>query len=81
MPEDFQGKNGLDEDLREFYLLLERYEKEKIPEIKWALENQQEDIFFSVKHRTLEYHITDDVARGINSYLAGLLKEVFDDSF
>jgi len=75
MPEDFKDMGGLDEDLREFYYLLEKYKADRTGLNKVILENQHEDLFFSLKHRALEGFITDELWWEINDYVGGLVSD------
>ena len=75
MPENFSGKNGLDEELKEFYRLLENYQTDKSGINKALLENQYEDVFFSLKHRVLEGLVSEGLWNEINEYLGGLFND------
>ena len=74
MPKDFENMNGLDEDLREFYIQLEQRDNQSK---KWnrPFEDARKILFYSLKHRSVEGYITDTLKNEIYEYLGGL----FDD--
>lgn len=52
--------------------MLEKYQNDKTGINKALLENQYEDVFFSLKHRVLEGLISEKLWHEINEYLGGL---------
>ena len=53
-PDDFRGMLNLADELITFYKLHELYNKERTIRNKFAFEKHGRDLFFTIKHRTLE---------------------------
>ena len=74
-PESFSGILGVSEDLRLFYQRHTEYTAEKSLHNRLALEKQSRDLFFTIKHRTLEGSISRDMANGLREYMEDLLDD------
>ena len=72
-PEDYKEILGMYDDLTNFYILHEAYEKEKTMHNRFSLEKHSRDFFFTLKHRELEGSLTHIVATEIRDYMGGLL--------
>jgi len=75
MPEDFKGLYTIEQDLMDFYHLLEQYNADKTGINKTTLENQYEDLFFTLKHNFLNGFITEELWHEINEYVGGLIDD------
>ena len=74
-PTNFEQVLGLAGELVLFYKLHEEYEKDKMFSNRGSLEKHSVDLFFTLKHRSLEGAITRDTAYGIKKYMEELLYE------
>ena len=75
MPDDFKGMNGLDEELNQFYIALEKYKEDATLENKISLLTRRESLHFGIKHRYLEGFFNEVKRETLYRYLGGLLDD------
>ena len=75
MPSDFEGVNGLDEELKEFYIALEEKKNDASLESKVHLLTRRESLYFAIKHRHLEGFFNEVKREALLEYLGGLLDD------
>ena len=72
-PEDFRGMLNLSDELIAFYKLHEIYNREKTTRSRFALEKHGRDLFFTIKHRTLEGNLKRITAEDLREYMEELM--------
>jgi len=75
-PDDFNQILGLSGELATFYKLHEKYNQDRTKDSRFALEKHGRDLFFTIKHRSLEGAITVTTAHEIREHMEELL---YDD--
>ena len=75
-PADFEGILGLSNELEEFYRLYEKYSIDKVQNNRFALKDQWENLYYTIKAREVEGAINPIKAGEIRSCLEDLL---YDD--
>ena len=74
-PADFSQVLGLSGELASFYELHDAYKKNKTQSNWFALKKHGIDLFFTLKHRSLEGAITQNTAYEIREYMEDLLND------
>jgi len=72
-PNDFRDVLGLSGELAMFYRLHEDYHRDKTQNNRFALEKHGRDLFFTIKHRSIEGAIAAVTAYEIREYMEDLL--------
>ena len=76
-PENYKRILGLSDDLAKFYQLYELHCMDKTQDSFYALRNQWEILFFTIKHREVEGFLSPMVADEIRGYLEELVNDRF----
>ena len=72
-PEDFEGMQGIPEELADFYALHEKRAEHCCDESYWNLMNHWENLYFSIKHREVEGRLSPARAQDLRDYLEEIL--------
>ena len=75
LPEDYADVLSMYDEMREFYKLLESYQKKKTTRSRLFLEKQLNDLLFTIKHRRIDGSLTCVEADEIGEYFWGLLND------